>query len=151
MTNTNTNYADIDSILDGTLDDLADMPEFKLFPEGAHKVLITLEASAISKKMKKPCVEASLVYVETIELAEPEAVAPKAGDTCNSLYMLDNEFGQGGLKKLLESLQAALGTTVNRATVDACKSIEVIVLTVLQKDKKDPSKIYLKIKELVVA
>lgn len=146
-----TNYTDIDALLDGTLDDLADLPEFKPFPAGAHKVSITLEATEISKKMKKPCVEASLVYIEPVELADDTETPPKAGDTSNSLYMLDNEFGQGGLKKILEPLKEALGTSSIRDTIAACKSVEVIVLTYLQVDKKDKDKVYLKIKELAVA
>ena len=34
---------DIDNLLDGTLDDLADAPEFKPFPLGAHKIVMKWE------------------------------------------------------------------------------------------------------------
>ena len=47
--NANTQVS-IDSILDSTLDDLADMPEFKPFPAGAHKCTFDFEAKTINGK-----------------------------------------------------------------------------------------------------
>ncbi len=42
---------DLDSLLDGTLDDLADLPESVPFHAGGHKISLSLEAK-IKHKMK---------------------------------------------------------------------------------------------------
>ena len=98
----------IDSILDGTLDDLADLPEFKPFPVGTHKAVLTMEQKVVNKH---PAIEVKLKALETIELpsgSEAEPVSP--GQEGTVLYMLDNELGQGKFKKLLKQLAETYGT-----------------------------------------
>ena len=62
MTN-ETNQADfnLDALLDGTLDDLADVPGFETFNPGAHKVTINWK-----KVDKKPAFSLGLTLVETV-------------------------------------------------------------------------------------
>jgi hypothetical protein len=142
--------SELDNLLDITLDDLADLPSFKPFPVGVHRVLATMEADEISVKMKKPCVELSFTYLECLELADPTEEAPKEGDTANTMFMLDNEFGQGAFKLCATPLGAALGTKSGRDTVDQCTDVECVIITAIQVDKKDATKLYLKVKELQV-
>lgn len=142
--------SDLDNILDSTLDDLADLPSFQPYAAGAHKVLVTMESAEISAKMKKPCVETSFKYVECLELANPQDEEPKAGDEANTLSFLDNEFGQGAFKAMATPLAEALGCSSLRDVIDQCKGIEVVILTSIQTDKKDPDKKYLRVKELQV-
>lgn len=139
--------ANLDSLLDSTLDDLEDLPSFEPYPAGAHRVLATMEAKDIGGK---PCVELSFKLLETMELADPSAKEPKAGDTANTLYMLDNEYGRGNLKKVAIPLGTALGVTSIREVVDQCKEVECVIITGLRKDKNDPDKRYLQVKELQV-
>lgn len=145
--------SDLDNLLDCTLDDLADLPSFKPFPAGAHRVTLSLETDDISKRMKKPCVEANLTLIETVELADPntpEGEVSKEGDTANTLFMLDNEFGQGALKAIAKPLGEALGCSSLREVVEQSKDVECLVITKIQVDKKDSDKKYLKISELQV-
>ena len=138
----------IDDLLDCTLDDLEDLPEFKPFPVGAHKVLITLELKTINNKQ---CVELDMRAVETLELVKPAEDEPiKEGDSTSTAYFMDNEFGRGALKKVSIPLAEALGTGTIRELIDACKDVECIVITTLRKDKNDPDKFYTNIKELSV-
>ena len=139
---------DLNSLLDGTLDDIADLPEFKPFPPGAHKVLISLDLKEINKK---PCVEMSLKAMGTLELADPTKSEPiKEGDEASVLYFLDNEFGLGNLKKDCKPIGIALGTDVLREIIDGTKGMECVVLTSYAKNKSDPEKPYMNIKELQV-
>lgn len=138
----------IDNLLDATLDDLEDLPEFKAFPPGAHRCQATL---AIKEVNDAQCIELSLKGIETLELTEPTKDTPiKAGDISSVLFKLDNEFGRGNLKKVAKPLAEALGTKTTRELVDQVKGVEVVVVTSLRKDKSDPDRHYLNIKELQV-
>lgn len=147
--------ADLDSILDSTLDDLSDVPEFKPFPAGAHKVTIKWDFKEISKQM---CPQITLTHVETLELANPEDEPPKVGDTCNMAFLMKakdgsiNEIAQGQFKNLLKPLAAHLGTTSNRDTITESQGMEVVVVTGVRTDSsdKDNVKHYLQIKNLMV-
>lgn len=139
---------DIDSLLDSTLDDLEDLPEFKPFPPGAHRVLASLEIKEVNSKQ---AVELELKGLETLELAEPTKDTPiKEGDTASVLFMLDNEFGRGNMKKLLAPIGVALGTGNIREVIEQTKGLEVVVVTSYRKNKDDPTSPYMNVKELQV-
>jgi hypothetical protein len=125
--------ASLDSLLDMQLDDIADLPEFKSFPAGAHKVSISLESKQVGTH---PCVEVKLVAIETLELASPTDTVPlSAGDSTGVLYMLDNEFGVGKLKAVLKPLSVHCGTTGIRDTIEASKNLEAVVLTKIRRNR----------------
>ena len=139
--------SNLDSLLDLTLDDLADLPEFKPFPAGAHKVTASMELKDIGGK---ECIELTLTLLETLEQANPQDEPSKPGDTANTLFMLDNEYGLGNLKKCATPIAKALGVAKISEVVDACKDVECVVITSLRPDKHDKDKKYLQIKELQV-
>lgn len=144
----------IDSILDETLDDLADLPEFKVYPAGAHRVLATFEQKEINSKQ---AVDLSFKYVEALELAEPETEenpAPKQGDACNTMFMLDNEYGVGNFKKCSKPFSEALNFATGREIIEGVKDVECVILTsvrtVANKQDPDDVKHYLNVKEIQV-
>ncbi len=140
--------SEIDDLLDSTLDDLEDLPEFKTFPAGVHRASATMELKEVNGVMS---VELAFVGMETIELAEPSKDEPiKAGDTSNTLYKLDNEFARGKLKQVLKPLGEALGTSVTREIIEQTKEVEVVILTSIRVDKTDTDRKFLNIKELNV-
>ena len=138
---------DLNNLLDATLDDLEDLPEFKPFPAGAHKVLATFETKEINGKA---AVELNFKYIETLELADPSDVAPKAGDTANTMFMLGNEFGRGAFKKCAVPFGQALNLTNLAEIVEQVTDIECLIITGLRKDKNNPDRVYLQVKELQV-
>lgn len=139
----------IDSILDGTLDDLADLPEFKPFPAGTHKAVLTMEQKVVNKH---PAIEVKLKALETIELpAGSEAEPVSVGQEGTVLYMLDNELGQGKFKKLLKQLAEHYGEgKTNREIMAESQNAEVLVVTTLRANK-DKTKMYMDIDSIVVA
>lgn len=140
--------SDLDSLLDATLDDLADLPSFKPFPTGAHKVSASLDFKEINKK---PAVEASFIHMETLELSNPEDVPPVAGDKANTLFMLDNEIGQGKFKAIAKIFSEALGITGSiRDVIDAVTNVECAIITTVVQDDKDKDRYYMNVKELSV-
>lgn len=139
----------IDSILDGTLDDLADLPEFKPFPVGTHKAVLTMEQKKVNNH---PCIEVKLKALETIELPSgTEAEPVSVGQEGTVLYMLDNELGQGKFKKLLKQLAETYGADkTNRQIMEEAQNAEVLVVTTLRSNK-DKTKMYMDIDSIVVA
>lgn len=144
MTNQNLNM-DIDSLLDGTLDDLADMPEFKPFPVGMHKCIITLEVKKVGDFQ---AVEVGLKAIETLELpAGSEETPVNPGDTTNVLYFLQHsnpqvaEMGQGKFKEMMKVFAAHFGAKSNRELIAEANNSEVAVVTNVRKNK-DKTKSY---------
>lgn len=145
----NKNLGDYEKLLDATLDDLADAPEFAPFHPGLHEVELGFETKVVNKH---PSVSMKMKLLNTIELADSNLEPQKPGSETNVLFMLDNEMGQGNLKKILTVLKAHFGTSTNRETMDKAQGAVVKVLTKQQKkDKNDPnSPVYTNVVEMVI-
>lgn len=139
--------SDIDALLDATLDEIDDLPEFVTIPKGMHKVLATFK---MGTNKDKPSVKLMLTYLETLELADPEAVAPAPGSMASVNYLLTNEYGLGNFKKVAAPFREALGLNTNRDIIDGVKDVEVAIETSLRADKNKEDVLYLEIKDLVV-
>jgi len=135
----------VTDLLDEKLDDLEDLPEFKPFPPGAHQVTASFSSDEINGKA---VVKLDFKLISVQELANPEDVEPKPGDTAGTIFMLDNEFGRGNLKKLAKPFQEALGLSTIREIVEQAKDVECVILTSIRVDKKDPDREYLNVKEI---
>lgn len=122
----------VDSLLDETLDDLADLPQSKPFPAGAHKA-----SMVVSRDAKKPSLYfAKFTHQETLEVSAPTADLPKAGDEAVMFIHTKkkdgtpNEFGQGQLKMILAPLAEKLGTKNITELLEATKSgIDVAIVS----------------------
>lgn len=139
--------SDMDDILDSTLDDLEDLPEFKPFPAGGHKVKVSLEAKKVNDN---PCIEAKFKYVDCLQLADSEDIEPKEGDEASMLFMFNNEFGRGKFKKFAAPFAEKFGLKSNREIVETVQDIECAIISKLRTDKNDPDKAYMDVKELEI-
>lgn len=155
MTETTLNAMDdIESLLDAKLDDLADMPEFKPFPAGAHKATIKWDYSELKEKK---IIKLSAIYVEPVELNDTDAIPPKAGDKSTVTFFLRkkdgtvNEFGEGQWKLMLEGLSVSFPGTA-KEIMDTSDGAEVLLITKIQQDKSDPKDIknYTKFEKIAV-
>ena len=138
---------DMNDLLDMQLDDLEDMPEFKNFNPGAHKVTATFTTKKIAEK---DAVELSLTMIETLELSDPQLEKDEPGTSCSSAFFLDNEYARAALKACALPFGAALGLGTIREIVEGVKEVECLVLTSLREDKKNPGRFYLNINEVQV-
>ena len=139
---------DLDSILDSSIDDLADLPEFGIYPSGVHRVIINWESKEVNKH---PSMEMKMKLIETVELANPAEDQPvAAGTESSSLFMLDNEFGQGAFKQIMKVLAGACGTNKISETVDASQGMEVQVVVAVKPDKKDPTTMRMNVRKVIV-
>lgn len=146
MSNDTTEF-NIDSLLDGTLDDLADVPEFKPFPAGAHKVSVSLEYKVINKH---PSYIVKMTAIETMELHDATKDEPLiAGAKADVAYMLDNEIGQGNFKRVMIAAANKFGKKSNRELVEDLKNVEAIVITKVRQNK-DKTQSYTDITEIEI-
>jgi hypothetical protein len=124
--------SDMNALLDANLDDLADLPEFGVFPNGTHRVTVSFESKEVNKH---PCIELNMVAIETVELANPSDTPLTAGTNGSVLYMLDNEFGQGKLKEVIKPFAAHLGVSSIRDVMEQSKGMEVTVVCKVRQNK----------------
>ena len=136
----------LDSMLDVSLDDIADLPEFLVYPAGAYRVTINFDAKKINEH---PSVETKLKMLEVLELSDPSATPPEVGAESSVAYMMDNEFGQGNFKKLVKPLCEHHGITNLAQVIAASQGMEVMVVT-KQRMNKDKTQTYLDIVSLQV-
>jgi len=151
MTQATDNF-DIDAMLDGTLDDLADLPEFKPYPAGTHAVVLTIvdKTAAKNRVNNHPGFEVKMKAVETLELADSNDVPLAPGAETSVLYLLDNPIGQGTFKKLLASAAEHFGAKSNRELIADLQGATVAVVT-RQRQNKDKTQMYTDIVEMKVA
>lgn len=157
MTNANVNM-NIDDLLDGTLDDLSDMPEFKPFPIGIHRMTINWDGP--KEVSGVPSIELKLTIIETAELKNPTDTPPKAGDTTNILFMLKrkegdtlvkNELGEGQFKAVLAAIKPAFDASLsNRQLMEESQGFEILGATGHRINKTDKSKIYTTLDNIVL-
>ena len=139
---------DLDSILDSSIDDLADLPEFGIYPSGVHRVIINWESKEVNKH---PSMEMKMKLIETVELANPAEDQPvAAGTESSALFMLDNEFGQGAFKQIMKVLASACCTNKISETVDASQGMEVQVVVAVKPDKKDPTTMRMNVRKVIL-
>lgn len=122
----------MNSLLDAQLDDLADLPEYGVYPAGTHKVTISFEEKEINNN---PAISLNFELIETVEQANPADTPLKAGHKGNCLYMMNNEFGQGAFKKVAKTLAAHLGVSSIREVMEQSKGLEVEIVTKVRQNK----------------
>jgi hypothetical protein len=137
----------LDTLLDSSIDDLADMPEFAVYPNGVHRVIINWEKKEVNGH---PSMELKMKAIETVELANPASDTPlAAGTEASVLFMLDNEFGQGSFKTIIKELAAATGTAKISEAVEASNGMEVQVVCKVRQNK-DKTQSYTGVTKVIV-
>lgn len=143
--NTKLQDSEIDALLDGTLDDLPDLPEFQPYVPGAHHVRLNWELKEVNKHKTA---ELKLTLIETKENADPETPVMNPGTETGILFMLDNEFGLGKFKKVMTALSEHFGKKSNRQLMEDSNNGEALIITKLRENKKNPGNFYTDIVEL---
>lgn len=140
--------SNINDLLDSSIDDLADLPEFQLLNSGVHRVTVNFSKKEINGN---PYVVMGMKLVETLELANPgDDTVQEPGLECDSLFNLNNEFGQGNLKKVVTPLAKHFGVGKISDALEAAQGCEVVVVISTKPDKKDPTVKRMNVTRLVV-
>lgn len=137
--------SDLDNLMELTLDDLDDLPSFAPFPPGSHRVLATFEQKEIKGTA---AITLTFKYIENIDLGDSNDKAPNENDTCNTVFMLNNEYGIGNFKKCAAPFSKALQLTRLGDIVEQVTDIECAIVTSLRTDKNDASRKYLNVLDI---
>lgn len=130
----------VENLMDSSLDNLADLPAFEVPPLGHYKLALTLENKVVNEH---PAITANLVVQEVLELADANDKRPELGAKFSQLFMMDNEFGQGGFKEFIKPISAGLnmGSSTVRDILGRCAQPVMIAATVKHRvHKEDKSK-----------
>lgn len=128
---------DLASLLDGTLDDLADRPEFLPFVPGAHRVKLQL----IQDEKKASVLYASCVLLETLEQADPNDTPMELGAKFRARMDLSNKFGQGDMKMILAAASSIFNERSVSKLIESLKS-EGMECSVVTENRKNGDKVY---------
>lgn len=125
----------IEDLLDADLDQIADLPAFEVPPVGHYRLRVSLERKNVNDK---PSIEAKLVVKEVLELADANAKKPEVGTKFSQLFMMDNEFGQGGFKEFVKPIVAGMNlpSTKVKDILTAVQNVD-IAATVKHREHKD--------------
>lgn len=119
-------------LLDMSINDLADLPEFKPFPAGCHRAILGTGYKKINDKM---CFEFTLKALETVELADPNDQPLVAGAETGVIYQRDNEYAQGKFKPLITELANFHGVSSIGEALEKSNGMEVTVVTKVRWNK----------------
>lgn len=123
----------LESLLEGTLDDLAQVPEFVTFPAGSHKVTITW---IMPSNDRPTTIGLKMSAIETLELNDSSATPLVPGSMTTISFKMDNEYGQSNYRKVITSLSSHYGAGTNREIMEKSAGAECLVITSLRKGKK---------------
>ena len=133
-----------------SIDDLADLAGFETPPAGSYVLTVDLDVKSIKGK---DAVEASFTVVETVEL-DDEAASTRVADGTkfSTLFMLDNEYGVGNLKKFLAPFASHFGeTNLGKLVSEVVKNVTISGLVKTRKDKNDPDRLYGSVSNISIA
>lgn len=134
---------DMDQLLDGTLEDLADAPEWKEYPPGVHLVEITeIEQFSVGDDGTKRGLKFKFKGKQTLEATDPEKVISEGQVTSLSFFLVHpNENvvrqGQGQFKEIMAVAAAQYGAAKNSELIEKLKGSEVLLVTDLRAEKVD--------------
>jgi len=145
--------------LDADLDDIAELPGFKVFPKGGYLFELVKgfeekdinDSKAIVLEMKlKEIVELKPENLDVIPEGETEEKPPIPGDIVTFSWMRSNATGMGLMRQAMEPLAAHLNTRSIREVMTATKGMEVIAI-LTRTYNKDRDRWYQKLVKLGVA
>lgn len=142
--------AALSSLLDGTLDDIEDLPGFIQLPTGAYKVKLA-EGFRTKEISGKPAIDCPMTVVEIIELGNPEqAPEVKVGDVATLAWMMDNETGKGFFKEAIKPVYAFLNAKSYNEAMQNSKGLDVIIV-VTRVHNKEKQRDFMQLKKLTIA
>lgn len=129
----------IESLMDASIDDLKDLPGFEVPPKGHYKLLVSLEQKTVNAH---PSIEAKLTVLETMELVNKDGAAVENGTKFGQLFMMDNEWGQGGFKGFAVPISQGLGLVKPKISevVAAIQNITIAATITHRYHKEDKDK-----------
>lgn len=157
---------DINSLLDATLDDLADFQKFEPFPAGSYRFQLSWELPeddeiviVVMKLKNLECLDVPGVEEDKLPVVGKEStfwmrLQQKNGEALTWPDGTPNTQDQGRFKDILRILAPLFnpdGTLSNRQLMEASAGCELLGTLKVKASKKDKDQKFNEIKELVIA
>ena len=148
-------FADLDSLMDASMDDIDDLPPVGVPPTGHYNLLISAsrEASQAGSEYIKFSYEVEAVNEVKDAAEESQAAVGMKFNQIFSPFKKDgtvNEYGLGFLKEACAPFAAHFGTAKMGDTIAQIDKISVAASLARRKDKRDPDRWNFSIKDVVV-
>lgn len=146
---------DMDALLNQSLDDIPDLPDFVTPKEGAYALHVDeVNLNAEIGTDKKRAIQVTYTVTEVLELKGSAAGEDaKPGDKFSELFFMTTAKGADytakHLKKLLSPVAERMQSSNIAATLNAFAGCDIVALIVHQKDRDDKSKVYAKVKKII--
>lgn len=138
--------ASINDLFAASIDDIADLPSYEVPVEGSYIFTVSAE---VKKVNDKDVVEASYVVQELVEPRDPAGTAVP-GTKFSTIFMIDNEYGIGNLKKFLTPFAAHFSNNNVGELIGEIKEVSIAATLKHRKDKNDPDKVYAVVSNITV-
>lgn len=134
----------LDALLDGSFEELADKPEFKPYPAGVHAAQLFIKQTKFGDKGKDgEGFELKFKYIENVELSNADDSIPKAGAemTVNCNMTAEKEGTRNNAQGNIKMVAAASkvknpGLTSTRELLEAANGQAVAITTSIRKSGK---------------
>jgi hypothetical protein len=150
------NFADFDSLMDASMDDLDDLPPVGVPPTGHYNLNVTAERVS-NKDATGEYIKFTYVVEAVNEIRNPEeesqaAVGQKFSQNFSPLKKdgTVNEWGVGFLKEATAPFSAHFGSSRMGETLAQIQSISVAATLVRKVNKKEPDRFDFSVKDVVV-
>lgn len=144
---------DMDALLNQSLNDIPDLPDFVVPKEGAYRLHVD-EVDLAREIGETKAIQISYTIKELIEAkGTPLGDDVKPGDKFSELYFMSTAKGAawtaGALKKLLQPVAERNGCVDLRQTLQSFSGCDVAAMIKHQKDKEDKTKVYAKVSKII--
>lgn len=122
---------DLPSLLDASIDDLADLPSMEAPPTGHYNLELKIEVRKINDK---DAVTFNYTIVDILEVPNMESLEPadqpKVGQKFSEAFILGNEYAVGRLKQSLKPIGEHFGVSTIKDIISAGESGVQIAATI---------------------
>jgi hypothetical protein len=147
----------MDDLLDRSIDDLKDLPEFKVPDTGIYKLRVNCNAKYINEK---PAIEMNFAVREIVELADssiPEEARAKPDDKFSIAFFLldkdgnESEMGFGRLKQFTAPFSEHFGEkNVKAVCRNHIKDVDITAKVVKKQRKDDKEKFDARVEDVTI-
>ena len=156
MANLNDSTVNTLSLLDAKLEDLADLPEWVLFPAGVFEVKpsVKTETKVNGKtKTKETIVTIGAKLLSIKELADPASAKPEPGAETSVRFTWEHEYGRGALKRLLKPIAEVTKVSKVSQLLEILNTADsvLIVMDIREAEVKGQTRNYQQFTDLIVS
>lgn len=132
-------------LLDGTIDDLADLKAFEPLPKGSYLLAIKWSRKDINDM---PALILDMSVIEVLELVDNSKEPPATGATTNIAFILKkkdggrNEVSEGQLKEIVKVLAPVVGGATIGEIITNSEGAQIVATIGIRTSKDDPDKKY---------